>query len=65
MANAGTKKPTARETEARIAELERKLAELSEQARVLDAHVHEHEARLDERIQKIANLIATTQAGRL
>ena len=67
MATGGAKKPSATEArlEGRIAELERKIAELSEQARMLETRVRDHEARLDERIQKIANLIATTQAGRI
>ncbi|MGH7778343.1 MAG: hypothetical protein ACREQR_00740 [Candidatus Binataceae bacterium] len=67
MANEGAKKLSASETriEGRIAELERKIAALSEQARMLEAHVREHEARLGERLQKIANLVATSQAGRI
>ncbi len=59
MANSGGKKQgvnreTDSQLEARVSQLERDLASL-----------REHAAQLDERLQKMANLIATTQAGRL
>ncbi len=67
MSNGGTKKSSGNEArlETRIAELERKLSELSEQTMALEAHVREHEVRLEARVQKIADLIATSQAGRI
>lgn len=67
MSNGGAKKSSGNEArlETRIAELERKVSELSEQALVLEAHVREHEVRLEARVQKIADLIATSQAGRI